>query len=148
MVCGMKCILKRYQADWLASMADRQASPQCSGVCFHKAVQPRAINSSVINPFMVHDLICPTNNSLATALLILALNPSTRQSQFFPIPSRHTHPTRYNNSAQGIRTLLLQIMSLTCSLYTIRPIRRTRELGFGGLEERELMLSRGLGRRI
>ena len=28
-------------------------------------------------------------------------------------------------------------MSLACSLYTIRPVRRTRGLGFGGLEGRK-----------
>ena len=79
----------------------------------------------------------------------LALDLSTHQSQSSPIPIRcHTHSTRYDGGAQGIRTLLLQIISLACSLYTIRSVRRTRGLGLlGGLEERELMLPRSLTRR-
>ena len=93
---------------------------------------------------MVNDLMCPTNDSLHGTpnpspwlLLILALDPSKRQSQSSPISLPHPSHTLWW-WPQGIRTLLLQIMSLACSLYTIRPIRRTRGLGLpGGLEERK-----------
>ena len=116
-----------FEAGWLASMwlAGRLLR---SAVVFAPMKQYSHVPSIVV--WLTHGQwsYVPTNNSLATALVILALHPSTRQSQSSPIPSRHTHPTRYNGGAQEIRTLLLQIISLTYFLYTIRPIRRTREL--------------------
>ena len=57
-----------------------------------------------------------------------------------PSPHRtRSHPTIHGGT-QGIRTLLLQVMSLACCQYTMRPVRRGERSmgetdgGLGGVE--------------
>ena len=140
LVCGVTCILKESSklAGWQAWLAGRLLR---SAVVFAPMKQYGHVPSIVV--WLIHgpwsyvsNKWLPDHDPSSWPLLILALDPSKRQSQSSPVPSRHTHPTRYDGGAQGIRTLLLQIMSLACSLYTTRPIRRIRDR-CGGLEGRK-----------
>ena len=52
------------------------------------------------------------------------VDPSIHQALVRSSPVSYSIPVTNYGGAQGTRTLLLQIMSLACSQYTMRPVRR------------------------
>ena len=81
------------------------------------------------------DLMCSYDDLLAGDLTPAYIRPVILSS---PVPDLNISHTNYGG-AQGIRTLLLQVMSLACCRYTIRPVRRMR-WRVGGLEGEGLMV--------
>ena len=106
-------------------MANGQVSPQSSGF-FLLNIYKAVIIPSYIEWLITWILIIYVLSNVASRR-DFSIYQAVSSSVPLLLPDIVLDPTRYNGGAQGIRTLLFQVINLAYSLYIMRPVRRMRD---------------------